>query len=133
MRALTSASWLSRRIVPDGVDAALELVGTPTLPDTLNATRVGGTVCFAGMLSNRWTVPDFYPIGYLPRGVRLSAYGGDAADLPADVLQTVLDRIAGGTFLLGPATTYRLDQIRQAHHDMETNAVTGKLVVLTTT
>jgi NADPH2:quinone reductase len=120
-----------RRIVPDGVDAALELVGTPTLPDTLAATRVGGTVCFAGMLSNRWTVSEFYPIGYLPRGVRLSAYSGDARDLPADVLQTTLDRIAAGTLTLWPTTVYRLDQIRQAHHDMETNAVSGKLVVVT--
>ncbi|MCB0994170.1 MAG: zinc-binding dehydrogenase, partial [Acidimicrobiales bacterium] len=41
-----------RAIVPDGVDAALELVGTPTLPDTLRATRVHGVVCFTGMLSN---------------------------------------------------------------------------------
>ena len=74
-----------RDIVPDGVDTALELVGTPTLPDTLRATRVHGVVCFTGMLSNQWTVPDFYPIEYLPRGVRLTAYGGDASDLPAPV------------------------------------------------
>ncbi len=66
---------------PDGVDAALELVGVPTLPDTLAATRVHGTVCFAGMLSNQWIIPD-YPIAYLPRGVRLTAYSGGAADLP---------------------------------------------------
>jgi NADPH:quinone reductase-like Zn-dependent oxidoreductase len=121
-----------RRIVTDGVDAALELVGTPTLPDTLGATRVHGTVCFAGMLSNQWIVPDFYPIAYLPRGVRLTAYGGDASDLPADVLQSFLDRIADGTFALGPTHAYRLDQIHEAHRDMETNAVSGKLVVLTT-
>ena len=76
-----------RGIVPDGVDAALELVGTPTLPDTLAATRVHGVVCFTGMLSNQWTVPDFYPIDYLPRGVRLTAYSGGASDLPASVLQ----------------------------------------------
>ena len=121
----------ARRIAPDGVDAALELVGTPTLPDTLAATRVHGTVCFAGMLSNRWTVPDFYPIGYLPRGVRLSAYGGDASDLPAAVLQNTLDRIADGSFPLWPTTVYPPEQIRQAHHHMEANTATGKLVVLT--
>src|SRR4051812_49293553 len=51
-----------RAILPDGVDNALELVGTPTLPDTLRATRRFGVVCMAGMLSNVWTVPDFYPI-----------------------------------------------------------------------
>lgn len=120
-----------RRIVPDGVDAALELVGTPTLPDTLAATRVHGTVCFTGMLSNEWTVPDFYPIGYLPTGVRLTAYSGDAADLPADVLRRFLDGIAEGTLGLGPTHTYRMDEIRDAHRAMEDNTVSGKLVVLT--
>ena len=74
-----------REILPDGVDTALELVGTPTLPDTLAATRVHGVVCFTGMLSNQWTVPDFYPIDYIPRGVRLTAYSGGATDLPAEV------------------------------------------------
>ena len=83
-----------RSIIPDGVDAALELIGTPTLPDTLHATRVHGVVCFTGMLSNQWTVERFYPIEYLPRGVRLTAYGGDAADLPPDVLQDFLDAVA---------------------------------------
>jgi NADPH2:quinone reductase len=62
-----------REILPDGVDTALELVGTPTLPDTLRSTRKHGVVCFTGMLSNVWTVRDFYPIDYIPRGVRLTA------------------------------------------------------------
>ncbi|MDI2130372.1 zinc-binding dehydrogenase [Yinghuangia seranimata] len=120
-----------RELFPAGVDAALELVGTPTLPDTLAATRVHGTVCFTGMLSNEWTVPDFYPIGYLPNGVRLTAYGGEADDLPAAVLQGYLDKIADGTVRLGPVTTYRLDDIRQAHADMEEGRALGKLVGLT--
>ena len=76
-----------RAILPGGVDIALELIGTPTLPDTLRSTRLHGVVCFTGMLSNEWTVKDFYPIEYIPRGVRLTAYGGDAADLPTPVLQ----------------------------------------------
>ena len=118
-----------RRIVPHGVDAALELVGTPTLPDTLAATRVHGTVCFTGMLSNEWIVPEFYPIGYLPKGVRLTAYSGDSGDLPAVVLQGYLDRIASGQVRLGPVNVYRLDDIRQAHLDMEHNRTVGKLVV----
>ncbi|MGK3208408.1 zinc-binding alcohol dehydrogenase family protein [Amycolatopsis sp. MEPSY49] len=120
-----------RKIAPEGVDAALELVGTPTLPDTLNATRVHGTVCFAGMLSNQWTISNFYPIGYLPAGVRLTAYGGEADDLPASVLQRHLDRIAAGETSLGPAKVYALTEIRQAHDDLEHNRTAGKLVVLT--
>jgi NADPH:quinone reductase-like Zn-dependent oxidoreductase len=120
-----------RGIVPGGVDAALELVGTPTLPDTLKATRVHGTVCFTGMLSNQWIVKDFYPIGYLPAGVRLTAYGGEADDLPASVLQRYLDRIASGEASLGPAKVYPMTEIRQAHDDLEHNRTAGKLVVLT--
>ena len=61
---------------------------TPTLPDTLAATRVHGVVCLNGMLSNQRTVPEFYPIDYLPRGVRLTAYSGDAADLPPPCCRT---------------------------------------------
>ncbi|WP_301398852.1 hypothetical protein [Corynebacterium capitovis] len=41
-------------MLTDGVDTALELVGTPALPDTLAATRVHGTVCFTGVLSSEW-------------------------------------------------------------------------------
>ncbi|MFJ4771239.1 zinc-binding dehydrogenase [Streptomyces uncialis] len=120
---------LVREILPEGVDAGLELVGTPTLPDTLAATRSQGTVCFTGMLSNQWTVPDFYPIEYLPRGVRLSAYAGATAELPAEVLQHYLDRIATGEFSAGPVHVYPLDRIRDAHRDMEEGRHTGKLVV----
>jgi len=122
-----------RALYPDGVDAAVEMVGTPTLPDTLAATRVHGTVCFVGMLSNQWVVEDFYPIDYLPRGVRLSAYTGGADDLPAAVLQRFLDEVAAGAVDLGPITTYRLEDIARAHADLDANRVSGKLVGLTGT
>jgi NADPH:quinone reductase-like Zn-dependent oxidoreductase len=118
-----------RQILPHGVDAALELVGTPTLRDTLTATRIHGTVCFTGMLSNQWLVEKFYPIAYIPNGVRLTAYGGESADLPAAVLQRYLDKLAVGELALAPGRVYRLHEIRQAHDDMEHNRVVGKLVV----
>jgi NADPH2:quinone reductase len=53
-------------IVPGGVDTALELIGAPTLRDTLRSTRVHGVVCFTGMLSNQWIIDKFYPIEYIP-------------------------------------------------------------------
>jgi NADPH:quinone reductase len=119
----------ARAIVPEGVEAALELVGTNTLPDTLRATAVHGVVCFTGMLSNQWTIADFYPIDYLPSGVRLTAYGGDAADLPTQVLQAYLDAVAAGRLTVPIHRTYTLDEIAQAHADMEHGSATGKLVV----
>ncbi len=51
----------------DGIGGAIELVGTPTLPDTISCLRrgpggPGGTVCIMGILSDSWTIPDFYPM-----------------------------------------------------------------------
>jgi NADPH2:quinone reductase len=120
-----------RAIAPEGVDTALELVGTPTLPDTLRAVRVHGVVCVSGMLSNEWIVKDFYPIAYLPRGVRLAGYGGDASDLPVDVLQRFLDAVAAGTVRVPIDHVYAFDEIVAAHSAMEAGTATGKLVVLT--
>ena len=119
-----------RKLVPGGVDAALELVGTPTLPDTLRCVRVHGTVCFTGLLSNQWTVKDFYPIDYIPAGVRLTAYEGKASDLPREALQRVLEAVADGSLPIAVHHVYDgLEQVRQAHEDMENNTAAGKLVV----
>ena len=118
-----------RQIFPEGVSAALELVGTPTLPDTLRSVAVHGTVCFTGLLSNEWIVRDFYPIDYLPRGVRLAAYGGDAGDLPAAALQDFLDAVAAGRAVVPVARVYGFDEIVAAHADMAADRVAGKLAV----
>lgn len=120
-----------RELVPGGVDATLELIGTPTLQDSLRATRVHGVVCSAGYLSNQWIVPDFYPAGFLPRGVRLAGYFGDASDLPPAVLQDFLDAVAAGAARVPIARTYTMDEIAAAHDDMEHDRVAGKLVVTT--
>jgi NADPH2:quinone reductase len=121
----------ARAILPAGVDCALELIGTPTLPDTLEATRIHGVVCFTGMLSNEWIVKDFYPIDYIPRGVRLTAYGGDANDLPSTVLQEFLDAVAAGRATVPIHRRFDLEQIQEAHAYMEASQASGKLVVTT--
>lgn len=120
-----------RAILPEGVDTALELVGSPTLQDTLRAARIHGVVCFAGMLSNEWIVKDFYPNAYIPKGVRLTSYGGDAKDLPAHVLQEYLDSAAAGTAVIPIDHVYAFDEIVEAHIAMESGRTRGKLVVTT--
>jgi NADPH:quinone reductase-like Zn-dependent oxidoreductase len=120
-----------RDIIPAGADGAVELVGVNVLKDTLRAVRPGGTVCFTGMLSDNWTIDGFYPMDWLPNGVRLTAYSGEAADLPAPALQDFLDAVADGEAAIPLGRVYRLDQIVQAHRDMEAGAVNGKGVVLT--
>ncbi|MDX6253730.1 MAG: NADPH:quinone reductase [Frankiales bacterium] len=120
-----------RAILSDGVNTALELVGAPTVRDTLQATAFHGVVCFTGMLSNQWILPDFYPMDYLPRGVRLAAYGGDAGDLPAYVLQEFLDAVSKGEAVVPIDRTYTFDQIVDAHRHMEEGGAVGKIVVTT--
>jgi NADPH:quinone reductase-like Zn-dependent oxidoreductase len=120
-----------RNLIPEGVDAALELVGAPTLQDSLHATRIHGTVCVTGIVSDEWVIRDFYPIGYIPSGVRLTGYGGEARDLPRPVLQRMLDRIAADAFAMPPYRTYEFDEVQRAHADMEENRGIGKIVVRT--
>ena len=119
-----------RDILPEGVDGAIELVGAPTLRDTLRACRPGGTTCFTGMLSNQWIVPEFYPIDFIPTGVRLTAYGGDADNLPGDLLSEIANAIDQGE-IDWPVEVYTMEDIVKAHNDMENNRIAAKQVVVT--
>jgi len=83
------------------------------------------------MLSNQWIVEKFYPIDYIPRGVRLTAYGGEAADLPPNILQGFIDEVESGSVNVPIARVYRFDEIVEAHLAMESARVSGKLVVTT--
>jgi NADPH2:quinone reductase len=120
-----------REIVPAGVDGAVELVGVNVMRDTLRSVRTGGTVCFTGMLSDQWTINEFYPMDWLPNGVRLTAYSGEAADLSSADLQGFLDAVAAGHIRVPIGNVYSMEEIAQAHRDMERGVGRGKLVVVT--
>lgn len=89
-----------------------------------------GVVCFAGMLCNEWSVENFYPIDYLPVGVRLSAYAGESTNLPQAVLQEFLDDLASGTLHLPVDLSFPLEDVAQAHARMESGEARGKMVLL---
>ncbi|MER8003434.1 zinc-binding dehydrogenase [Streptomyces sp. NPDC095613] len=119
-----------RELMPDGVDAALELVGCSVLADTLRAVRRHGTVCFTGALAGQWTIPDFTPF-MVPGGVRLTSYAGEAADLPTEVFRHQLQAIAGGRLKAPVAKVHHgLEQVRAAQADVEAGTTPGKHVVL---
>jgi NADPH:quinone reductase-like Zn-dependent oxidoreductase len=81
------------------------------------------------MVSNEWVIKDFYPIGFIPSGVRLTAYGGDASDLPQAVLQRYPDAAAAGRLAVPIHQVFELEQMKRAHAIMEANQAVGKLVV----
>lgn len=78
-----------------------------------------------------WEVVGAFPeMRYIPSGVRLTGYGGDAADLPQPVLQRYLDAQAAGAFSIPlHHVDDGLEEVVQAHRDMEDNRGAGKLVV----
>jgi len=120
-----------RAVWPGGADKVLELVGTATLEDSLRATREPGITCMAGMVGNRWTLPDFAPMDAIPTGVSLSTYSGDVADFMAMPLQQLLDDVAEARLPVTVGRVFGIDQIVEAHEVMEANQAGGKIVVLT--
>ena len=119
-----------RDLAPNGVDAALELVGCTVLPDTFGCVRAHGTVCFTGALGGAWAIPGFTPF-MIPNGVRLTSYAGEAAGLPAQVFAQQLQAIADGRLKAPVAKIYRgLEQVRDAQASVESGTTPGKHVVL---
>ncbi len=119
-----------RELYPNGVDRVLELVGTTTLLDSLQAAKRGGVVCMTGILGGAWTLSNFTPMGDIPTGVKLTSYSGEASDVTHESLQTFVDEVAAGRQQLDLGRTFQLEEIAEAHRYMEGNRATGKLVVV---
>ena len=124
------AGWV-RGLFPDGVDCAVELVGVNVLKGTLRCVRTGGTACFTGVLSDEWTIHEFYPMDWIPVGVRLTVYSGNSSHLSSGALQEFIDAVYAGQVTVPLGRSYRMEDIVQAHRDMEVGVVGGKGVVLT--
>lgn len=120
-----------RKVFPDGVNKVLELVGTTTLADSLQATARGGAVCMTGMVGNKWSFDDFSPMGVIPTAVSLTTYAGGSEDFMQTPLHELLTDIKAGLLPLRIGKTFSLDEIVEAHRTMENNTAGGKIVVLT--
>ncbi len=120
-----------REVFPAGVDKVLELVGTTTLADSLQAARAQGIVCMTGMVGDKWSFDQFSPMDMIPTAVSLTTYAGDADDFMRTPLQSLVDQVASGDLRVTVGRTFELDGIVEAHRCMETNKAGGKIVVLT--
>jgi NADPH:quinone reductase-like Zn-dependent oxidoreductase len=121
-----------RRLLPDGVDGVLELIGTTTLLDSLQCVRRRGIVCNTGILGNAWTMERFEPLVDIPSTVCLTVYGsGTTSSARSTVaLQEIVDGVANGRYRPNIQKRYAMDEIVSAHRFMEENRGTGKLVVV---
>ena len=124
-----------RKLHPEGVDRVLELVGNSTLTDSLATLHHGGRLCLAGFLGGLAPVPAFNPVLHMPSRVHFSFFGSFMFGTPgfplSEVpLQTIVDRVAQGSYRAKPYRVLRFEQIAEAHRLMEAGAANGKLVVL---
>lgn len=120
-----------REVWSDGADKVLELVGTTTLADSLQATREAGVVCMAGMVGNQWSIEHFAPMDVIPTGVMLTTYSGDVSDFMATPFQELVEQVANGALPVTLGPVFHIDDIVAAHAAIEATSARGKIVVLT--
>ena len=112
------------------VNKVLELVGTPTLKDSLACTAAFGKVCMTGMLSEQWSIKDFDPMGYIPATVSLTVYDSGQFRVDHSAFESFIQHIEQGKIIPPIKKVFTLDEIVQAHQFMESNAGGGKIVIL---
>jgi NADPH:quinone reductase-like Zn-dependent oxidoreductase len=124
----------ARAALPEGgCDAAVDLIGGPTVLDTLRLLRPGATACNSGSLSNSWIIPDFEPIAMIPSGRKLTVFHSDSvhdARAGGPLLRAVIKQVERGEVSPKIDGVYRLEQTADAHRRMAANEAIGKLVVL---
>lgn len=124
-----------RDIVPQGVDAALEVVGAVTLRDTIKTLRPFGAVSVIGLLGGAPVLEHFHLMQDLPAGTRLNFFpsgllGTPALSLKDTPLPWLAKEMAAKRILSIRTQTFAFDEVRQAHRLMESDRALGKLVVL---
>ena len=121
-----------RVLYAQGVERVLELVGTVTLLDSLQAAAPKGIVCQSGILGNAWTLQAFEPLAQIPSTVKLTAYSSETltAVNATEPLQMIVDGVADGRFQPNIDRIFQFDEIVAAHAYMESNQAKGKLVVV---
>ncbi len=119
----------ARSIYSDGFDRVLELVGTTTLLDSLQAVRRGGIVCMTGILGGGWILPEFHPIGDVPTGVKLTSYSGESSDISLNQLQQYVSLVESGKLKLKVGPRFAFEKLQEAHAMMDDNRANGKIVI----
>ena len=123
-----------REIVPDGVDNAIEVVGAKTVKDTLKAVRPWGQVVVVGLLGGAPILESFNLMGDLPNTVKLSFFSSGMLGTPAlplhdSPLNEIAKAIENGKMSGGIGKAFPIDDIKQAHRELDQGTAGGKIVV----
>ena len=123
-----------RKIVPAGVDAALEIVGASTLRDTIKTLRAFGSVNVIGLLGGPPVLDQFNLMQDLPAATQLSFFTSGLVGTPALSLQDsplpwIAQETAARRMPSLRTMTFDFDDVRRAHSVMESDRALGKIVV----
>jgi NADPH:quinone reductase-like Zn-dependent oxidoreductase len=123
-----------RRVVPEGVDAAVEVVGASTVRDTVKALKPFGAVAVVGLLGGPPILENLHLMQDLPNATRLNFFpsgmlGTPALPISEAPLRAIAEGIAVGRIPSLRVRTFGFDEVRQAHTFMESDRALGKLVV----
>ena len=118
-----------RALLPDGVDAMFDLVGTKVIRDSFACIRTGGILCMAGLLGGEWTIDEFAPGATIPSTTKFTYFSSSATPMHTDALQAYVAGLERGQYRMPLERVFPFDQIRDAHALMESNAAAGKIVV----
>src|SRR5690606_20141526 len=113
------------------INKVLELVGTPTLMDSLACLQQGGIVCMTGMLSEQWSISDFAPMDFISSGTYLTVYDSGQSRVGSKEFQDFILQIENRKISPVISKVFHLEDISKAHDFMESNHGSGKIVVIT--
>ena len=109
----------------------LELVGIPTMIDSLKCIKTGGTLCILGYVGDIFAFEQFSPSLSIPTAVNLTTYSSSTQALLATPLDKIIGLVAEGKLKVPVGKVFQgLEQIVEAHRLMDSNQAGGKIVVL---
>jgi NADPH:quinone reductase len=102
----------------NGVNCVLELIGTVTLLDSIQAAAPKGIVCNTGIIGNEWIIKNFEPVLAIPSAVKLTVYKSEniTAANSTKTMEQIVDGVAKGRYHVNLDKVFRFDEIVDAHH-----------------
>jgi len=116
-------------LFPNGVNKVLELVGTVTLKHSLRLLSHHGVLCMTGILGGEWVLDNFEPMMDIPSGTYFTQFDS-GVNFKEKLLVELFNHIEKHKIKVPIAKVFSLDEIHKAHQLMESNAATGKIVVV---
>jgi NADPH2:quinone reductase len=116
-----------------GVDLAFEMVGGEVYNETIRSLRKGGTIIVYGCVSGvQGSIhPEFFVDENISQmGFNLAYFIGTYPSIWQESLGAVIGLVAQGKLRIETAHQFALDEVAEAHRQIESRETTGKVVMV---